>query len=388
MRVYVIHSHLVKSPILRHIMSFPANLVLSSEFDTEGFRLIELPPHIWKELQISSLMESKVVLKGDADDNAVLCTQDATYSVKMSDTSNSVLLVPPTEGHDAMDFSSEHIRYVIGTATKSFEVAQSMPQFSKMKATLNKTIYRGEDEEKRIDAEDLLPFHRLLEHVQASEDEIRATLTRMHAFITKGCYRLMDAEYRQRVFELVLAEIALQRMPFDHVILSVIASSLAGHDIIPEVVDAVLRTYGDLSSLQTDNGEVAYALDTKRVCQYYAKVLLESSSGEWDYASFVREWEANVPHPMKPELDFLRGIALVHTTPLGAKTVKYFDEAELPEDPQVRFDTLFRIRSAWSVVDITPYLSGIASETITVEKLLFKYSRQYSHEGSKWCTRR
>jgi hypothetical protein len=41
---------------------------------------------------------------------------------------------------------------VIGTATKSFEVAQSMPQFSKMKAMLNKTIYRGEDEEKRIDA--------------------------------------------------------------------------------------------------------------------------------------------------------------------------------------------------------------------------------------------
>jgi hypothetical protein len=45
-------------------------------------------------------------------------------------------------------------------------------------------------------------------------------------------------------------------MPFDHVILSAIASSLAGHDIIPEVVDAVLRTYGDLASLQTDDGMI------------------------------------------------------------------------------------------------------------------------------------
>ena len=41
--------------------------------------------------------DARVVIKGDGDESAVLCTTTATFALKMCDTSNSVLLVPPLE---------------------------------------------------------------------------------------------------------------------------------------------------------------------------------------------------------------------------------------------------------------------------------------------------
>ena len=36
----------------------------------------------------------RVVLRGDRDDNAVLCTKDTTFELKVAETSNTLLLTP------------------------------------------------------------------------------------------------------------------------------------------------------------------------------------------------------------------------------------------------------------------------------------------------------
>jgi hypothetical protein len=44
---------------------------------------------------LAELLRDGVVFKGGDKEEAVLCTQQATYAVKLVETSNSLLLVPP-----------------------------------------------------------------------------------------------------------------------------------------------------------------------------------------------------------------------------------------------------------------------------------------------------
>jgi len=39
-------------------------------------------------------MYFRVVLRGDRDDNAVLCTKDTTFELKVAETSNTLMLTP------------------------------------------------------------------------------------------------------------------------------------------------------------------------------------------------------------------------------------------------------------------------------------------------------
>jgi sister chromatid cohesion protein DCC1 len=40
---------------------------------------------------------NSVVIKGSLDEEAVLCTRDKTYALKLVETTNSLLLLPPAE---------------------------------------------------------------------------------------------------------------------------------------------------------------------------------------------------------------------------------------------------------------------------------------------------
>ena len=77
----------------------------------------------------------RVFIKGDDNDDAVLCTDDATYSIKLAETSNTVLLIPPNESDDAMAFSSSAPRHVIGTAPTCFELVLTPPKYGLMLGT-------------------------------------------------------------------------------------------------------------------------------------------------------------------------------------------------------------------------------------------------------------
>ena len=47
--------------------------------------------HFYQELV---MVFFRVVLRGDRDDNAVLCTKDTTFELKVAETSNTMLLMP------------------------------------------------------------------------------------------------------------------------------------------------------------------------------------------------------------------------------------------------------------------------------------------------------
>jgi hypothetical protein len=48
-------------------------------------------------MNLPQLSPRRVVIKGSADDQAVLCTHNKTYALKSVETTNLLLLIPPNQ---------------------------------------------------------------------------------------------------------------------------------------------------------------------------------------------------------------------------------------------------------------------------------------------------
>lgn len=84
-----------------------------------------------------------MTLRGQPDEDAVLCTQSKTYAVKFVGTSNSVLLIPPLDQSvscgDTEDYDKKLIAPVFKVAPGVMELVEVAPRIDK----LFKVIYQS-----------------------------------------------------------------------------------------------------------------------------------------------------------------------------------------------------------------------------------------------------
>ena len=76
---------------------FPIQLSFSptSVEESGNFRLLELPPDLLKSIESTTDSSLTWAIKGNPAEDAVLCTNDGTYSIRSVSLSNSVLVVGP-----------------------------------------------------------------------------------------------------------------------------------------------------------------------------------------------------------------------------------------------------------------------------------------------------
>jgi sister chromatid cohesion protein DCC1 len=79
-----------------HPIQFAFSPTSGSEFG--NFRLLELPPNLLESIESNSASPLSWAIKGNPNENAVLCTNDKTYSIRSVSLSNSLLVVGPGEG--------------------------------------------------------------------------------------------------------------------------------------------------------------------------------------------------------------------------------------------------------------------------------------------------
>lgn len=77
----------------------PIQLVFSptSVKESGSFRLLELPPDLLGSIQSSNNSPLTWAIKGNPNEDAVLCTNHKTYSIRSVSLSNSILVVGPGE---------------------------------------------------------------------------------------------------------------------------------------------------------------------------------------------------------------------------------------------------------------------------------------------------
>ena len=167
------------------IMPIPLSFDVS--YRPDSLVLLEIPSEDIEKALTGG--DGTVVIKGDGEEAAVLCTGTDTYEMREAETSNNVYLssdvIPGVSGEG----DGGPCRFV-SSCTNFLEIRKTAPRLGKLRDLLEQSLYRGEEEEEHVDVNQLYRMEDLERLVQASREEIKCGLRSMDAVEINGYWRL------------------------------------------------------------------------------------------------------------------------------------------------------------------------------------------------------
>ncbi|ORX63128.1 hypothetical protein DM01DRAFT_1331201 [Hesseltinella vesiculosa] len=329
---------------------------------------------------------SSVTIKGLPDDEAVLCTDTATYSIRQVNTSNSLLLCQPGSDtwqvHDDLGFT--------------IELTPCPARTQRLDILLSSTLYTGPENEQAFQSlprptfteaastPRLYQWHDLVSVVQASNAQLQAALDDLNAFVLDGYYRKIETGYVHRLLDSMATNATIHGVSLRAATLDQLFDCLdQDFDTVPTPVRlAFLKTF------VMDIDSSTLSLDPLKVTRFLGLTLLEGERGkEWLLDDFMGTWEQLTQLIMdeRPDLATLRG--LFYTTQRQVLQqpqvyITYLPRHELPSDPAERFTRLFAVKAQWSQEDMFPFLDDLARDAKQRDAFLLKFTRTQKLAGS------
>ena len=161
-------------------LNFPED---SSSLST--FRLLELSdPSLLAAIEGGK----DLWIRGNVDDDAVLCTDSQTFRLRELITSNMFLVVEKSESEESMEAS---IGLVVGRPQATLEAAVMgrPPGIDQLLKALNEVPYNGGIDEEEFKGNDAIHVTRIYENIQASAKEIEECLKQQGVMVIKGITR-------------------------------------------------------------------------------------------------------------------------------------------------------------------------------------------------------
>ncbi|XP_030409610.1 sister chromatid cohesion protein DCC1 isoform X1 [Gopherus evgoodei] len=340
--------------------------------------LLQLEPGLCAELEAGR----SLVIRGEKDEQAVLCSKDKTYDMKIADTSNMLLFIPGCKTPEQLlaDQASCNIIHtqIAGFSNNYWELRKCRPKLKKLKKLLMENPYEGPDSEREKALTDSkYTMEDLLDRIQASEEEILHQLQVINACEIEGYWRVLEFDYEMKLLNHVTQLIDSESWSFSKVPLSICLQELGPLEP-EEMIQHILLSYG---MKYTDEDEVYFEMKADKICTATAQMLLQNAV-KFNLAEFQEVWQQSVPEGLTTRLDQLKGLALLDRNS-RPETIFLLKVEELPEDNQERFNKLFTIREKWTEADIAPYIQDLCAEKQTVAALLTKYARSSMQNGVK-----
>ncbi|XP_060906925.1 sister chromatid cohesion protein DCC1 [Labrus mixtus] len=353
-------------------------LSFGENVSSADYCLMELDDNLCKHIEAGQ----SLVIRGDKEERAVLCSGDKTYDLKIADTSNLLLLVPGCRSPDELTDSQEssHVvhRQIWGFCNSYWELRKQRPKLKKLKKLLMENPYEGpavggqeENTENRLTMQDLL------ERIQASEQEIKTNLEIINACQIDGYWRMLDFDYEMKLLGHVTQLVDSESWSFNKVPLEASLEELSPLEP-KEMIEHCLNCYG---KRYTENDKVFYTLHEDKVCRATALLLLQNAV-KFNLREFQEVWQQSVPDGMSTRLEQLKSVALVDRVS-RPETICLLRVDDLPEDTLDRFNHLFTLREKWTEEDITPYIQDLCGEKQTTGALLTKHARSSMQNGVK-----
>ncbi|KAE9592161.1 putative sister chromatid cohesion protein Dcc1 [Lupinus albus] len=338
------------------------------------------------EKLLPDVLNERVTVRGQPDEDAVLCTPSKTYAMKFVGTSNSVLLVPPEnqsklyqnlQESDGNHDNEKVVAPVIEVVPGYMELVEVAPRLDKLKSLLLENPYKleeydaGDFEENEESRSGLYNWNDLIDNIQASDEELRSGLQSLSAVEINGYWRLVHESYMNMILEMLLRNSVLNDWPLDALNEDEVVNMLETDGFPGVLARHCLHVYG----VKVDDSmhSCILKLDKRRVCIHFAIEILRG--GKRKLESFIDEWKQKTPDGMEPTFDLLEGEVL--TEKLGIETwVSAFSVSSLPSTPAERFSILFRERPKWEWKDLQPYIRDLKVPGLSAESLLLKYTRR------------
>ena len=338
-------------------------------------------------------------MKGQLNEEAVLCTADKTYSLRLAESSNSCLL-----GSEAQPEQRGCTKYCCMTdnklstviklqafASAHLEIMRRTPRTGLLRTLLAICPYAGRGREqvapssptktgRRLTLEDLEDL------VQASTAELRAALRDARAFCVDGGWCLLDTQLELDTMECVLALYvergwSLAALPTADCVTACLEQGTDGFDDL--VVRHCLRTHSTLAAAAWDEWVAAFdapthSIDSAAVCQFRARVML-TDCDVWPKERFLEAWEESLPPGIVLDARQLDGLAVSlapsDSLSVGEEFVQSLPLNSLPLAPKERLAALFKVKRAWVIHELAPYLGDILEPGKTAEALVLQHAR-------------
>ncbi|XP_035412228.1 sister chromatid cohesion protein DCC1 isoform X1 [Cygnus atratus] len=341
--------------------------------------LLQLEPGLCAQLEAGA----SLVIRGEKDEQAVLCSKDKTYDMKIADTSNMLLFIPGCKTPEELnaDEASGSVIHsqIAGFSNNYWELRRCRPKLKKLRKLLMEDPYEGPDSGKdQTSTVSHYTTEDLLSMVQASEEEIMHQLQVLDACKIKGYWRILEFDYEMKLLNHVTQLIDSESWSLSKVPLRTCLEELGPLEPT-EMIEHILLSYG--RKYTDDAGEVYFEMREDKICRAIAQMLLQNAV-KFNLAEFQEVWQQSVPEGMTTRLDQLKGLALLDKNS-RPETIFLLKVEDLPEDNQERFNSLFSVREKWTEEDITPYIQDLCSEKQTVGALLTKYARSSMQNGVK-----
>ncbi|KAK6179587.1 hypothetical protein SNE40_011911 [Patella caerulea] len=353
-------------------------VIFSQTLDNDSIKLLELDSTVLKCLTVGD----RVVIRGDKDDSAVLCTNDKTYEIKEAETSNSLLIIPDLKfGTDLSNEGEVHVTYnqVTSVLNNYYELRPCKPKVKKMKELLEKNLYSGKEcEQDEQHQGKKYTYSDLLDVIQASDTEITQALHHIKACLIDGYWRLLDFDFQTQIINHIMQLCDENDWLNSGIPMEECCQTL--EELFPRsVIEHMINCYCDKRMEETN--ENVYKINEDKVCRFFAELLLRGS-GQFNYKEFLQVWQQSVPDGMKTNMCQLEGLALTNLD-CNIPVIWHFPVDDLPEDINERFDFLFRTREKWTRDDITPYIKDLVTEKLDVGALLTRHARASLQNGIK-----
>ncbi|KAJ7665539.1 hypothetical protein B0H17DRAFT_1162678 [Mycena rosella] len=317
--------------------------------DAGSFKLLELP----RSLESQSPLRFSI--KGQPGEDAVLCTNDATYTIRSVVLSNSILVVTPQSSADTV-------------------VSPGRPEAPQALRAL-----RGREYDDIQDSEDHPPsssapgltYAAARATIQASDAELARGLRQQRILDIHGALRPIAPAYLTSILETILNFLVSQSM-----------SALRA---VPE--EDVAATLADENEISRALREGAWTMDVEAVVREIGLgILRQHKDDSIAKETLLERWKLAVGDTFeaKVSLEIISCTASMN----GGDMLTYFPSSDLPVDPPSRFIDLFLTRPRWKAEDIAPFLSDIAVNTKDRDKLLLKYTRATTDSQGLWYTKK
>ncbi|KAH7879924.1 sister chromatid cohesion protein Dcc1 [Lentinula edodes] len=380
-----------------------------SSFTEQGsYKLMELPPELCKVME-ESLSEggdsnsSSFYIKGQPGEDAVLCTQDKTYTIRSVSLSNSILVVTsPPDSDISFDGGDNGLPNIVirDQLSQILELTQTVPKLHKLNTLLKGKEY-GEDEEDNEDGMNVelaIDHSQNMEHftytdaramIQASETELKSGLRQRRILQINETLRPISSIYLTKIIQYILNTLAALMLNHESVPVEKLCTTLADEHDVPRIVSVqVMGWFGDINEI-----DGKWKMDVNSVVKEAGLgILKDAKDRSYDKDDLISTWKDLVGDKFNSSvsLDLLAGNYLIApAAPYSDhQVVKYFPISSLPIDPAQRFSDLFLTRSKWKNEDIVPFLSDIAVNSKERDKLLLKYARATTDAEGIWYTSR
>ncbi|EPB81753.1 hypothetical protein HMPREF1544_11503 [Mucor circinelloides 1006PhL] len=360
-----------------------SKLVYKNNFEKNAYALVELNTPELVEAFESGI---DIVIKGLADDEAVLCTESKTYIVRQVNTSNSLLL---TTKDPVLD---QHV--VHDDISSTIELLPCIARLSRIDELLRESSYSGfENERDIINNKTLYTYYDLLSVVQASESELLDGLKARAAFQIDGYYRLFDQGYLYHLFDLFVTNASVHSYDFKQMTLKQAKlciteemNAVDQEDKIPDqVVIACINAFVT-EHVDVNEHDKILEFDHEKICRFLGEWLLSNPRNKrWELNDFLDMWNKLGYDIFIPKLEYIDGLYITHETKKlqhTEKYIQYFPVAELSTDAPQRFASLFAEKPLWTSEEITPFLMDLAPKKKDREHLLLKFARTHKQQNT------